>query len=56
MVQIFEIVEISEVVGIYDICEQGVIFPQGVWVFPTGNLQKPQEILTKTLIKNTIIV
>ena len=29
---------------------QGVIFPAGVRVFPAGNLQNPQEILTKTLI------
>ena len=29
---------------------QGVIFPAGVRVFPAGNLQNSQEILTKTLI------
>ena len=26
---------------------QGVFFPAGVRVFPAGNLQNPQEILTK---------
>ena len=30
--------------------KQGVIFPAGVRVFPAGNLQNPQEILTKNLI------
>ena len=27
----------------------------GVWVFPAGNLQTPQEILTKTLIIERIL-
>ena len=35
--------------------EQGVIFPAGVWVFPAGNLQNPQEMLTKTLIIKQIL-
>ena len=34
---------------------QGVIFPAGVRVFPAGNLQNPQEILTKTLIIEQIL-
>ena len=34
---------------------QGVIFPTGVRVFPAGNLQNPQEILTKTLIIEQIL-
>ena len=37
------------------ILNQGVIFPAGVRVFPTGNLQNPQEILTKTLIIEQIL-
>ena len=35
--------------------EQGVIFPEGVRVFPAENLQNPQEILTKTLIIEQIL-
>ena len=35
---------------------QGVIFPAGVREFPAGNLQNPQEILTKTLIVEQIHV
>ena len=34
---------------------QGVIFPAGVRVFPPGNLQNPQEILTKTLLIEQIL-
>ena len=34
---------------------QGVIFPVGVRVFSAGNLQTPQEILTKTLIIEQIL-
>ena len=34
---------------------QGVIFPTGVRVYPAGNLQNPQEILTKTLIIEQIL-
>ena len=34
---------------------QGVIFPAGVRVFPAGNLQNPQEILTRTLIIEQIL-
>ena len=36
--------------------EQGTIFPAGVQVFPTGILQIPQEILTKTLVIKQILV
>ena len=35
--------------------DQGVIFPAGVRVFPAGNLQNPQEILTKTLIIEQVL-
>ena len=34
---------------------QGVFSPAGVWVFPAGNLQNSQEILTKTLIIEQIL-
>ena len=39
-----------------DNARQGVIFPVGVWGFPTGILKISQEILMKTLITEQIPV